>query len=340
MKFIDKFLKKLNTNRNNFATYILTLITLYIVVDRLVEILLIIFTGVSYSYWGPIKYCLAMACPMLAYAFSVLQNIQHQKHKKVKIFYTYIILLTVIVASMFTQWLNKGIWLFLISVPDYEDLVTNFSELFRPALTSISLFIPIAIGYKIFNFLYFGVNDSTDQTRSIWDYAGIDLSDKKKDTGPYTCELFMFNDSETGKSAVLPEVSRFQSTFVCGGSGSGKTALVYEPFIARDLEKKFFFSQVAKEMGYTALKTNIAVLNKPYDNEYLNKNFNLNMLLPAYGKDTIYKAYMKKMLIADSPEYIYRNCGITVMSPDKEISTHMADVAKNFGFTYKHSRSI
>ena len=29
--------------------------------------------------------------------------------------------------------------------------------------------------------------------------------------------------------------------------------------------------EVAKEMGYTALKTNIAVLNRPYDNEYLNK---------------------------------------------------------------------
>ena len=46
------------------------------------EILLIIFTGVSYSYWGPIQYCLAMACPMLAYAFQSHQNIQHQKHKK------------------------------------------------------------------------------------------------------------------------------------------------------------------------------------------------------------------------------------------------------------------
>ena len=29
-------------------------------------------------------------------------------------------------------------------------------------------------------------------------------------------------------------------------------------------------------MGYTALKTGIAVLNKPYDNEYLNQNFSLN----------------------------------------------------------------
>ena len=71
MKVIDKFLKKLHTTRNNFATYVLTLISLYLVVDRMAEILLVIFTGVSYSYWGPIKYCLAMACPMLAYAFSV-----------------------------------------------------------------------------------------------------------------------------------------------------------------------------------------------------------------------------------------------------------------------------
>ena len=51
MKYIDKFLKKLNTNRNTFATYVLTLLTAYLVVDRVVEMLLMIFTGVSYAYW-------------------------------------------------------------------------------------------------------------------------------------------------------------------------------------------------------------------------------------------------------------------------------------------------
>lgn len=334
MKVIDKFLKKLHTTRNNFATYVLTLITLYLVVDRMTEILLIIFTGVSYSYWGPIQYCLAMACPMLAYAFSVPSEYSTSKAQKVKIFYVYIILLAVIVASMFTQWLNMGIWLFLVSVPGYEDLVTNFSELFRPALTSISFLIPITIAYKIFNFLYMGVNDSTQQTRSIWDYEGINLSDTKEGHGPFTCEMFWFKNSETGKTATLPEASRFQSTLVCGGSGSGKTSMVFEPFIARDLERKFFYSQVSKEMGFTALKTKIAVLNKPYSNEYLNKNFSLNMLSPAYGKETIYKSYIKKMILSDSPELTYRNCGITVMSPDKEISNNMIDVAKNFGFDY------
>ena len=70
MKFLDKFLKKLNTSRNTFFTYILTLLTAYFAVDRIVEMLLMLFTGVSYSYWGPIKYTFALACPVFAFLFS------------------------------------------------------------------------------------------------------------------------------------------------------------------------------------------------------------------------------------------------------------------------------
>ena len=66
MKYIDKFLKLLKTDRNTFLTYILTLITIYLVIDRLVELLFLCFTGISLSYWGPIKYTLALACPVFA----------------------------------------------------------------------------------------------------------------------------------------------------------------------------------------------------------------------------------------------------------------------------------
>ncbi len=47
-------------------------------------------------------------------------------------------------------------------------------------------------------------------------------------------------------------------------------------------------------MGFTALKTGIAVLKSPYDNDYLNTNFNLNMLIPTSGNEDVYKGYMKK----------------------------------------------
>ena len=44
MKILDKFLKFLQTDRNTFFTYVFSLITVYIVIDRLVEFLLIVFT--------------------------------------------------------------------------------------------------------------------------------------------------------------------------------------------------------------------------------------------------------------------------------------------------------
>ena len=335
MKIIDKFLSKLGASRNTFATYLLTLITIYLAVDRIVEILLMLFTGVSYSYWGPIQYTLALACPMLAYAFSVPSEFSSTKKKKVTLFFIYIIGLSIIAISMFTQWLNMGAWLLLISNPGYVDLVTNFSDLIRPALTSITLLFPILIVPKIFNFLYFGVNDSNDMSRSIWDYGGIDLSDKKQGHGPYTCEIYLCQDSETSAQITIPEASRYQSMFVCGSSGSGKTSLVYEPLIARDLDRKFFFREVSKEMGFTALKTGIATLKGPYDNDYLNTNFNLNMLIPTSGNEDVYKGYMKKMILDTSGEITYKNCGITVVSPDREISDNMINVCKNFKLPYK-----
>ena len=334
MKIIDNFLSKLGVSRNTFATYILTLITVYLSGDRIVEILLMLFTGVSYSYWGPFQYTLALACPMLAYAFSVPSEFASTKKKKVTLFYIYVIGLTIIVTSMFTQWLNMGAWLLLIFNPGYVDLVTNFSDLIRPALTSLTLLMPILIIPKIFNFLYFGVNDSKDMKQSIWDYGGIDLSDKKQGHGPYTCDIYICQNSETSAQITMPETSRYQSMFVCGASGTGKTSLVFEPLIARDLERKFFFREVSKEMGFTALKTGIATLNKPYDNDYLNTNFNLNMLIPTSGNEDVYKAYMKKMILDSTSEITYRDCGVTVMSPDREISDHMINVCKNFGLSY------
>ena len=142
MKYIDKFLKKLNTNRNTFATYVLTLLTAYIVVDRVVEMLLMIFTGVSYSYWGPIKYTLALACPCFALAFCASSKFAKTKGYKITLFYVFATAFYVVAISMFTQWLNMGAWLLLLSVPNYAELISEFSDLVTPALVSISLYLP------------------------------------------------------------------------------------------------------------------------------------------------------------------------------------------------------
>ena len=331
LKYIDKFLKFLKTDRNTFVTYILTLISAYIIVDRLVELMFMIFTGVSYSYWGPIEYTLAFASVVFAFFFSFGSKFVKADVDKLRFFNTYVISLYILIVSFSVQGLNSLAWSFILSVPNYTEIVSEFANLFRPAFTALSLYIPLVTFYKLFKWLTFTINDTKDIKDSIFDYGGVSLSGKPKDTGKYSCEVFLCNDSESGENVTISEAKRLQSFLVVGISGSGKTTLIYEPLIARDFDRKFFFREISKEMGFTALKTGIASLNCPYGNEYLNENFTLDMITPNPDKIDLYNAYMKKMILnSSSGKYIYRNFGLTYLSADYDSIGKMLGVAKNY----------
>ena len=336
LKKIDKFLKWLGTDRNTFVTYILTLATLYIMVDRVVELLILFFTGIGVSYWGAITYTLALSCPVFAFLFSGSSSFAKSYKLKVTYLYVYCIALYVIGISMAVQWINGLLWLLFLSVPNYTTIVTEFSNLIRPAFQSIAIYLPLVTFYPLFKWLFTTINESKDIRDGINDYGGIDLSDKKAGMGPYTCENILCRDKVKGHIAKIPEARRFNPALIVGISGTGKTSMVFEPMIARDIEKKFFFKEVSKEMGFTALKTGIAYLNRPYNNDYLNENFTLNMLTPAAGKESLYNAYMKKMIYYDkgSRGIIYRTLGLTYISPDIESTKNMIDVANNYNISY------
>lgn len=335
LKYIDKFLKFLKTDRNTFVTYILTLLSVYFMVDRIVEVLFLIFTGMSVSYWGPFMYTFALACPVFAFLFGFASKFASSNKMKSAMFNVYVICLYTIAISMVVQWMNQVIWFGLLSLPGYPVIATEFSELFRPALSALALYLPLVTAPKIFSFLYKQVNDTRLLQESIWDYGGIKLTDVKDGTGAYSCEMFVCMNKETGAKEIIPEQSRFNQFLVVGPSGAGKTSLVFEPMVARDIEKKYFFITTAKEMGYTALKTGIATLNCPYTNDYINEHFNLNMLTPTQGKEGLYKTYMKKMILGESGgNIIYKTLGITSISPDYEFISHMMEVAENFNIPY------
>ena len=335
LKYIDKFLKFLKTDRNTFVTYILTLLSIYFIVDRLVEMLCIIFTGVATSYWGPFMYTFALACPVFAFLFGFASKFASSNKMKSTLFNLYVIALYIIGISMLVQGINRAIWFGLLSLPGYPVLATEFSELFRPALTAIAIYLPLVTAPKLFDFLYKKVYDTRLLQESIWDYGGIKLTNVTTGRGAYACEMFICMNKETGNKEIIPEESRFNQFLVVGPSGTGKTSLVFEPMVARDIEKKYFFRSTAKEMGYTALKTGIATLNCPYTNDYLNEHFNLNMLTPTQGKEGLYKTYMKNMILGESNgKYIYRDLGITSISPDYESISHMIEFAENFNVPY------
>ena len=330
MKLIDKLLKFLKTDRNTFLTYILTVFTIYFVVDRLVEIMLMVITGVSASYWGPIKYTLALACPIFAFLFSCSSSFVKNDDMKLSFLYLYIISLYIIGISMAVQWINLIGWLLLISAPGYVTVVTEFSNLIRPAFQSLAVYLPLTTFYPLMKWLMLTVNDTLNIVKSVREFSGINLSQKKEGVGAYSFEMPLQLDKVTGSKVVIPEAGRFQSTFICGISGSGKTSMLFEPMMAKDLEKKFFFKEASKELGYTALKTRIATLNTPYDNDYLNKNFSLSMLTPTYGKEKVFKAFLSKMIIGNSSTPIYRDLGLTSISPDYESTSRILEVANNF----------
>ena len=331
MKLIDKFLKFLKTDRNTFVTYILTLISAYIIVDRLVELMFMIFTGVSYSYWGPIEYTLAIGAVVFAFYFSFGSKFVKADVDKLRFFNTYVICLYILGVSFVVQGINSIAWTIILSSPNYVELVSEYSSLFRPAFTAISLYVPIVTFYKVFKWLTFTINDTKDIKDSIFDYNGLSLSGKPKDTGKYSCEVFLCNDAESGEDVIIPESKRLESFLVVGVSGSGKTTMVYEPLMARDLDRKYFFREISKEMGYTALRTGIATLNCPYDNNYLNEHFSLYMLTPNPDKVDLYNAYMKKMILSTSNgKYIYRDFGFTYLSADYDSIERMLGVAKNY----------
>ena len=71
LKILDKFLNALKTDRNTFFTYVLSLLTVYFLVDRLIEFAFIVFTGVAYYYWSPIMYTVALACCVFTFAFAM-----------------------------------------------------------------------------------------------------------------------------------------------------------------------------------------------------------------------------------------------------------------------------
>ena len=306
LKYIDKFLKFLNTDRNTFVTYVLTLVSIYVVIDRVIELMFMIFTGVSYSYWGPIEYTLAFAAIILAFFCSFGSKFAKADVDKLRFFNTYTIALYIVFISFLVQGLNSMAWLGILSLPNYPELATEFSYLFRPAFTAVSLYLPLVTFYKLFKWLTFTINDTKDIKDSIFDYGGISLAPTDKDAGKYSAEVMLCVDSESGEDVYIPESKRLESLLAVGVSGSGKTTMIYEPMIARDLDRKYFFREISKEMGFTALRTGIAYLNCPYDNAYLNENFSLNLLSPNSEKVDLYNKYMKKMIIGNlNGQYVY-----------------------------------
>lgn len=329
-KKFDKLLDKYKLDKAVFITYIFFLLSLFFAIDRLYEIFYIMIVGVATTYWHPFLYAFAIACPAISFAYSCSSKFAKTPKHKIKFAVMAAISIYITVLSMMFEWINKIIWIVLVKLENFPFIIENMPEVILPAVKWGTFVAPLFTIPLVVNWYINKIKDDSKYTDSIEDYAGRVGPKDFVATGPYTCDTQLCIDVKTSKPVVTPEKRRYESTLIQGATGTGKTATIVEPMCAYDIEKKFFFKEMSKELGYHALRTGLAKLNKPLSNEFLNYNFSLSYLTPNENRYDEYLKLVNKLVLYEDKEnkqIYYKDIGLTLVAPDAECIGRVREVA-------------
>ncbi len=338
---IDALLKPFNISLNDFFTYIFSIIAVCLTADRIFELFVMGLTGQCVSYWSPMGYTLALAVVVLAYCFYCSSSMCTTIYLPMKSYVRYSILFRIICTVMAAQWVNQLVWLGLMHFSNFKYIANTFPETVTAAIAALSLLLPyLSLRGAIEYYIYDVMDADQDWIDSFEDFKGFKLQTAKsmrKTPDTFLCNAHICLDDQTGKPAVIPEKKRFEATFVQGATGTGKTSMIVEPMCAMDIERKYFFREVSKKLGYNALQAGLATLAVPYSNDYLNANFTLAYLKPADGRVSEYQDYVSDMLKYTDPatnEMYYRGIGFTLVAPDNACIERVQKVAKAYNIPY------
>lgn len=281
---------------------------------------------------SPYMFAIYFFMPVFAFSYYVNSGIPTNDEKKVKMYVITVILFCIIVGTFISTWINVAFWWILKRLENFDKVMATFPELFAPAIKTITFAVPFIGVFKVIDYIL-GIYRDEDMTKSITGFSGLNTMSNAKDTGVYSCSTVICKTKGTAVPVVVPEKKRFESTLVQGATGTGKTATVLLPMSALDLEKKFFFRELSKKIGYSMLKKGIAYVTGPYDNEYMNKNFSLRFLKPKRGMEEQFLMQVRNLVQYKDEatgEIIYKNLGITVVENDGQYISNFINVAKNF----------
>lgn len=242
------------------------------------------------------------------------------------------ILFGVVLGGMACTWINQGFWWLLQRFPNYNTVKMYFPELFAPAIKTACFAVPFVAIFNIIDYFLLILRDE-DLPKSIAGFCGLSLTGGNKDNGMFTCETIICNEKDSAIPIVVPEKKRYEGTLVQGATGTGKTATVLLPMSALDLERKYFFREYSKKIGYSMLKKGIAYMNGPFNNEYINRNFSLSYLRPKRGMEDEFMENVKPVVqFKDNAtgNITYKDIGITIVENDGKFISDFIGVAKNF----------
>ncbi len=337
---LENLLKKLNikTKPEKILTYILYAISVAVAFFSIVKMLslaaydLHISAGLTLDSAVPYLATLMFLVPVLAYSFYVNSGIPKSDNDRINMFMVTCVLLALPVMYSIATGINWLFWYLINLIPKYQQSYAELAQYVGPAVKSLCLVIPLLSITRIIDF-FLGIYTSEDMTKSIAAYVGLSLKGNKKKNGGFDCDTVIGSAKGSSLPIVVPEKKRYEATLVQGATGTGKTATVLLPMSALDLEKKFFFREYAKKIGYSMLKRGIAYMNGPYDNRYVNRNFTLNLLKPKTGMESQFDSEVAPLVqYKDNATGVttYRNLGITVLENDGNFISQFIGVANNF----------
>ena len=337
---INDLFKKLHIKAKpeKVFTYILYAIAIIVALYSFAKILSVAAGTIRISDWVtvdsllPYGLALLFMVPALAFSFFVNSGIPKSDDNRIKMFIFTCVLLILPVLYTTSVAINYVFWHIIQKMPKYQEILYQYPTLIAPAVKSLCLFLPFVSITKIIDF-FLGIFTSEDKTKSIAAYIGLTISSGKKKSDAFDCNTVIGSAKGTSVPIVVPEKKRYEATLVQGATGTGKTATVLLPMSALDLEKKFFFREYAKKVGYSMLKKGVAYMNGPYDNKYINRNFSLNMLKPKNGMQKEFDSDVAPLVqYKDNAtgNTTYRNLGITIVENDGNFISQFIGVANNF----------
>ncbi len=281
---------------------------------------------------SPYLYTIFIIIPALAYCFYVNSGIPKNDNMRINMYIITCSMFAIILGGMSCTWINNVAWWILKKLPNFNLVMKTYPELFAPAIKTLCLAVPFVSVFKIIDYFLLIFRDE-DLPKAIAGFSGLSVVKKSKEGGAFSCETIICKAEGSSVPVVVPEKKRYEATLVQGATGTGKTATVLLPMSALDLERKHFFREYSKRIGYSMLKRGIAYMSGPFTNEYVNRNFILNYLHPKRGMEEQFMDEVRPIMqyIDNSTGNItYRNLGITIVENDGNFISQFIGVANNF----------
>ncbi|MDD2375942.1 MAG: type IV secretory system conjugative DNA transfer family protein [Clostridia bacterium] len=331
----ETILNKLHikTKPNKLLTYLFYSITIFITLISISKILTFLvgdprIQNIASPYW----YSLWFMMPVLAYSYYVNSGMAKSDSKKINIFIFTYTMFCILLSTVVSIYVNSVIWFLLEKLSNFTLVYNTYPELFSPGIKTVSVLATFIGMFYMFDYFLLIFRDD-DLPKAIAGYNGLSTQSTVKDTGVFSCSTVICKNKGTTVPVIVPEKKRYESTLVQGATGTGKTATVLLPMSALDVEKKYFFREYSKRLGYSLLKKGIAYVTGPYDNEFINKNFSMSFIKPRRGMEEQFLIQVRNLIQysdSETGQIVYKNLGLTIVENDGKYISDFTAVAKNF----------